>query len=100
MALLDSGADTCTIPVSVAKILELKSTSSETVKGIGGDIKAENSRMILSIEGPHEKHSVSVHVKILNDENIPILLGRKDFFENFNITFKERDKRIILKKVG
>ena len=31
-------------------------------------------------------------------EDFPIIIGRMDFFESFNITFKENTRRIILKK--
>lgn len=34
-----------------------------------------------------------------SESKFPILLGRRDFFENFDITFKEHDKKIVLKKV-
>jgi hypothetical protein len=43
-----------------------------------------------------------IPVKVVLDRkcNIPVLIGRAGFFEEFEITFDERRERISLKKVS
>ncbi|GEM_PF-3773484 len=39
-------------------------------------------------------------IMILEENSgIPVILGRQGFFENFDITFKESQKKLILTKV-
>ncbi|GAF80870.1 unnamed protein product, partial [marine sediment metagenome] len=49
-----------------------------------------------------ENYSFSVPVAVIDDKEMgdefPIIIGREGFFDNFTITFKETDKRVILKK--
>ena len=49
----------------------------------------------------HENYSFDIPVKVVLDpkSNIPVLIGREGFFEEFEITFDERRERISLKKV-
>lgn len=101
IALLDSGADTTAIPKGIAEILELDlSGAKEHVVGIGGKLSAVASTLTCTVKGVHEKYIFPLHVKVLLEEaeRFPILLGRKDFFENFNITFREKERKIVLKK--
>jgi hypothetical protein len=34
------------------------------------------------------------------DADVPLLLGRHGFFENFHITFKQDEEKIVLKKIN
>lgn len=104
VALVDSGADITALPKGIAEILGLDlSGEREDVIGIGGKVPAVNStcNIIIKGRGKHETYSFLLHVKVILEEkedNFPVLLGRKDFFENFDITFKEKERRLILKK--
>jgi hypothetical protein len=101
LALLDSGADTAAMPRGIAEILKLDlSGEREPVMGIGGEGEAVKSRITIIVEHAHERYSIPAEVKVILDakDEFPVLLGRKDFFEGFNITFKERDKRVVLKR--
>ncbi len=102
IALVDSGADTTVIPKDVAIVLGLKeSDKEEQTGGIGGFVRVKTSRMGFQIVGEHEKHSLDIPVLILQDPNddVPILLGRSGFFENFDINFRQNEDRITLKKI-
>ena len=103
IALLDSGADMTAIPIGIAEIIGADlSGKKEEVVGVGGKVSAVESKIICIVKGGHEKYNFSLTVKVLLGDlegKFPILLGRKDFFENFDITFKESDKKMVLKKV-
>ena len=103
IALLDSGADMTAMPKGIAEIIGADlSGKKDDVIGIGGKVSAIESKIRCSVKGAHEKYSFALRVKVLLDDvggKFPILLGRKDFFENFDVTFKEKNKKIVLKKV-
>ena len=99
MVLLDSGADISAIPKHVAELLNLDlSGKKEKAFGIGGEVPAIQSHMNIELEKGHEKYSFRIPVKvILDDYDFPPLIGRAIFFDKFEITFKQSEKRIILK---
>ena len=101
-ALLDSGADTTIIPKDLATVLGLKLHKyEEETGGIGGKVKVRKAQVSLIIKGGHEKYSLNIPVLVLEKEDIdvPLLLGRNGFFENFHITFRQNEEKITLKKV-
>lgn len=102
VALVDSGADMTALPFAIAEIIGADlSGKKEEIIGVGGKVPAVESRIACTVKGVHETYRFQMRVKVLLEdvERFPILIGRKDFFENFYITFKEKDKKIILKKV-
>ena len=102
VALIDSGADTTVLPKGLAKLLGLKEIGEifET-KGIGGNVKVKESRMQFKITGDHETHQLTIPVLVLQDatKDMPLVLGRQGFFENFNVTIRQNEEEITLKKV-
>ncbi len=103
IALLDSGADISVIPKGIADILGMNlSGERETVIGIGGMAEAASSIMSVVIAKGHEKYSIKMPVKIIFDEEdmFQPILGREEFFEAFHITFKENEKKVVLKKIA
>jgi len=103
IALLDSGADTTVIPKDLAEVIGLKEkkTDSET-GGIGGKVKVKESKLRFRIAGNRESYSLEVPALVLQDADadVPLLLGRHGFFEQFNITFKQNEEKIVLKKIS
>lgn len=102
IALVDSGADTSVIPKNIAVLLGLReSDHEENTGGIGGLVKVKTSRIPFSIIGEHEKHNLNIPVLVLQDPeaDVPLLLGRSGFFENFDINFRQNEEKITLKKV-
>ncbi len=58
------------------------------------------SRITATIKGEAESHTLQLPVVVLKDESaVPMLLGRKGFFDHFHITFKQNQETIILEKV-
>lgn len=104
IGILDSGADVSAIPMSIADILGLDlSKEKEQIVGVSGKTFAIKTSLTATVERGHEKYTFPLAVYVLDasiDGDFPILIGRKDFFYNFNITFKEKEGRIILKKVN
>ncbi len=103
IALLDSGADDTVIPKDLANILGLKEQKEETeTAGIGGKVKVKKTRFNFIVEGKKEKYPISVPALVIQDEDadIPLLLGRHGFYENFHITFKQNEEKVVLKKIN
>ena len=101
VALLDTGADTTVVPKDLAEVLGLKEGKEQDTGGIGGNTKVKQSRMQFVIKGQHEEHRLSIPVLILQNRkaDVPLLLGRSGFFENFNITIRQNEEKITIKKV-
>ncbi len=99
MVLLDSGADISAIPKHLAELLGIDlSGKGEFAFGIGGKVKAVSKFMTIEISKHHERYSFKIPVKvILEDYDFPPLIGRAVFFEKFEITFKQLEKKIVLK---
>lgn len=100
IALVDSGADLSLIPMAIAKHLgiRLEGEPSET-KGIGGSVRAYESKVTVIVGRGRETHRITIPIKILDreDDDIPVLLGREGFFTHFVVTLDQGEKRITLK---
>jgi hypothetical protein len=102
LALLDSGADSSAIPQEMAEVLGLDLTGKKDKSyGIGGMVDSINSRVNVTIQKGHEHYTMTVEVKVIlkDDLQIPPLLGRAGFFDEFEITFNDHKKKIALKKL-
>lgn len=102
VALVDSGADTTVVPKDLAEVLGLKEGEAyEETGGIGGKVKVKKSKLSFEIKGGHENHSLNIPVLVLQGEgnSVPLLLGRNGFFDEFHITLRENEEKIVLKKV-
>jgi len=103
LALLDSGADTTAFSKDIAEIIGADlSGKRELVDGIGGKVKAVETTVTITIQHRHERYFIRTKAKVIlgeHEENFPIIIGRLGFFENFDITFKEKEGKIVLKKV-
>lgn len=103
VALIDSGADFTIIPKDLAGLLGLKEDQEEAnTGGIGGKVKVKRTHFNFDVIGSRERYSLSVPALILQDggSDVPLLLGRNGFFENFHITFKQDEEKIVLKKIN
>jgi len=97
-ALLDSGGDFIVIPMPIAKYLGLKLKKAGSVDTAGGQTSLYKATLTM-IVGKKNKTAaypdIQIHVSTRND--IPVLLGRHPFFEDFEITFKKQKNLLILK---
>ncbi|MEK6842402.1 MAG: hypothetical protein AABX84_01185, partial [Nanoarchaeota archaeon] len=70
----------------------------EDAFGIGGKTPAISTKINIEINKGHEKYSFNIPIKvILDDYDFPPLLGREVFFDKFDITFKQSEKKVTLK---
>lgn len=102
-ALVDSGADNTVVPKDLAVMLGLKDTAVEgETGGIGGKVKVKRSRLTFEVRGRREKYCLDVPVLVLQEgySDVPLLLGRRGFFEEFEITFRQNEEKIVLKKIS
>ncbi len=106
LGLIDSGADYTVIPYSMAEALgiPLDKNQAEKVAGIGGLHEAFPCRISISITGRGEHSTTKLElpafaIKSENQEPF-LLLGRIGFFNKFEITVKENEEKIILKKTN
>lgn len=99
LALIDSGADMSVIPKGLAEVLDLD-LSKETQKafGVGGDVQVKNSEMLIKIGKKHEKYEFKIPVQVILNDDAPIILGRKGFFNKFVIVIDEKEQRVKLKR--
>ncbi len=107
LALVDSGADWSFLPLEVAEILHL-------------DLNKEGVK-IMTIAGESDVYQTKVHVEIPLSSHFPlrvgeinahvmpyevgknyqhfVILGRKDFFEKFEITINETGQHVMLREL-
>ncbi|MFA5174514.1 MAG: hypothetical protein WC438_05015 [Candidatus Pacearchaeota archaeon] len=100
IALIDSGADISAISKDVAELLGIRLDGEiNPAFGIGGRVDSLESKMSIIIEKGHEHYPLEIPVKvILGNYDFPILLGRAGFFDEFVISFHQKEERLSLKK--
>ena len=100
IALVDSGADISVIPKEIAEVLGLKLEGEiEPAFGVGGTVPTIQTQVNVRVGRQHEDYRFSMPIKvIMSDYDLPPLLGRKGFFQEFIITFDERKEKVQLKR--
>lgn len=96
--ILDSGADCTLVPRGVANLVgfQLPSRADASVTGIfGRPMPAYKGRLKLRIRD----EELNVRCLFTESNRTPFLLGRVDFFSNFDIEFSSQNCHIILKKL-
>lgn len=99
-ALVDSGANSTFIPYDFIEILGLKIDGESSARGAGGLFPTYLSRVNIDVlKGVRSIHTFQdCEVQIAKDNvDIPMVLGRDTIFEEFEITFRERDEKILLR---
>jgi len=102
VCLIDSGADVSAVPKDIAELLglDLKSKVQQSF-GIGGNVDSVESKMNLIVRKGHETYNLEIPVKvILGKYDFPVLLGREKFFDEFIITFNQKQQKVTLKKIS
>jgi len=90
---IDSGADYTLIPYKMGKFLSLDKTASEIqeIGGIGGVIAIRLSNIPMKI-GKYGFDSTIAWAQI---EHVPLLLGRENVFEHFEIIFRQKVRKVV-----
>jgi hypothetical protein len=103
VALVDSGSTTTFVPTDMAEILGLNvdPSTSERAIGAGGEFRTINFNITIQLlKGGYvfdEFKDWPVTVPV-NREAIPyVVLGRDSVFLRYDITFRERQRRTILR---
>lgn len=104
-ALVDSGADYSFLPLEIANGLRLDIDKSENkILTIAGEVSVYTAKVFVEIprSGKLPVQVGFVTVDIMPNEvgsKFPhfVILGRKDFFEKFEVTFNEPNQFITLK---
>lgn len=101
LALVDSGADISVISREVGEVLGMDMSGGiDWSMGVGGKVRTVEGRLRMRVSKGHERYSDDLPIKAIMDEySLPPLLGRKGFFEHFEITFNEMEKKIRLKRL-
>lgn len=95
---VDSGAELTILPKSFSEKvgINIHKCPSSNCQGIEGKgIKIYYSTIEIQIGGFKEK----IKCAFANHDRVPLLLGRKDIFSRFNITFNTLRSSIIFEKV-
>lgn len=100
-AMLDSGSDLTVIPLEVAEELGLELKDENEISGISKKpVKAKESSVVIEFGKGHEIYSFRVPVLVpIEAEDMPIIIGREGFFNQFKIIFNEQRKEIEFKKI-
>lgn len=102
--LVDSGADTSFIPLEVDEILDLDLTKRKTSRSASGPFETSITSAYAELVKGTELIPLGMVVLIvptdkIDDENLDnyTLLGRKEFFRKFDVTFRENIRKLILR---
>lgn len=90
---VDSGVDYTLIPYRMGRFLGLEKIASEIreMGGIGGVIAVRFAVVPMRIE----TYQFNCTIGWAQIERVPFLLGREDVFEHFEITFKQKARKVI-----
>lgn len=95
---IDSGADITLVPLSLGKLLGFTKDSKkiEKISGISGSIPI----IYLINEMKIGQYVFKAQIGWALTEDVPPLLGRKDVFDRFDITFKQAREEIVFDKIS
>ena len=105
--LVDSGADMCMLPRKFADELEVDLAKATRTKSVGADGVFPTYRTKMHLEIIHDERRVQVGmVDVLIPEEDPkgtdaeqgVLLGRRQLFMQYEITFNEVEKTMLFKR--
>ncbi|KAA0009644.1 MAG: aspartyl protease [Thermoplasmata archaeon] len=94
-ALIDSGGDSVVIPRAIADYLGVETERTEKAKTAAGFTSIERTKLKMII-GKNEIIYKDVDVFVINNNDMPVLLGREPLFEDFEITFRKKKREIVL----
>ena len=90
---IDSGADFTLIPYKIGLYLGLDTINRKVVEvqGVNGVVGVIYHELTIEIE----KYRFEIEVAWGQMEHIPLLLGRHNVFDKFEIIFREIEKKVI-----
>lgn len=94
---IDSGADIALVPFRFGKALGFKQHEGESIKhmhGIAGSIPYLSRKVKLQLG--NDIFEIEIAWALI--EEVPALLGRQDIFDRYEVTFKQKNKKIFFKE--
>ena len=90
---VDSGADYTLIPYALGRFLGLaeRASGTEEMTGIAGVVGVRFAVVPMKID----KYQFDCRIAWAQIESIPLLLGRENVFDYFDITFQQRKKKTL-----
>ena len=100
IALVDSGADCSIIPRGLAELLNLDLSGPKNPSwGLSGEaIECVETEVELRIGNARNNYNFTIPILVSPNDECPIILGRRTFFEKFKITFDGKHGKLILKE--
>jgi len=95
--LIDSGADVSLISRGLGELLGFKIREGEEVKQLGGlgETKVPYLLRTLKIKIGEKEFDARVAWSLIED--VPLILGRLDIFDKFDVSFKEKEGKVVFK---
>jgi hypothetical protein len=101
IGMLDSGSDITIITKEIADVIKPEYTRDNEVSGISGvAVKAKQGKISVRFGKGREFYIFEIPILVPEKEDVPMIIGRLGFFEQFKITFSESEKKIIFKKIS
>ena len=95
---VDSGADISLLPRSVGDLLGFDVTQDiQEIRGVG---KCKIPVLIKNIDVRLGDEIFNAKVAWSLIEEVPLLLGRIDIFDKFEVIFKQSEKKVVFKKIA
>ncbi len=100
IALVDSGADCSIMPRGLAEVLDLDLSGKKNPSwGLSGEaIECIETNVKLKIGNSRNNYEFMIPILVSPDDNCPVILGRRTFFEKFKITFDGKHGILMLKE--
>lgn len=95
---VDSGADISLIPYSVGIALGFQLRPDEEIKRIGGVGGGKISVVIRKVKISIATEEFEARIAWCMSEDVPLILGRLDVFNKFDVLFKERESKTVVIK--
>jgi len=92
---VDSGADITLIPLSMGEILKLNNPKPEEIVEIKGLGEKGVPMVLRSVTIQLGSFNIKSRIGWALIEDVPLLLGREDFFKYFDIVFSKNKKTIF-----
>lgn len=96
--LIDSGADITLIPRGVGELLGLTATAGDI--GDLGDLQATLPAIYREVEMQIGDDRFHIRLAWALTEHVPLILGRLDVFDFFDIEFRQRERCTIFRRAS
>lgn len=97
-AYVDSGADITLVPYSVGIALGFSLKPEDEIRRIGGVGGGKISIVVRRLKLRIGSRELNVRVAWCMSEDVPLILGRLDIFDEFDVLFEGGKKTVFLKR--